>query len=235
MPDLHDNLTAPAGPAKHAATFPPAGRAKHAATLPPAGTLRVRSNRRRTVIASAGLAVLAVAGGAAFWQTRASAPSTLAAPPPSSSAPATVLNGKRQVTIEVAGMNGAVLALGRGDDDQVKATTATNTGTRSLWVLRPRGKNFQIALGTLHGTSPVCMTTIHDKAPGTVRDRVCDPALSTQLFTLTKTPDGTYSLFQNNHYLQVIDGTNALVPDLPESLTTTYHLHDQGPADPAIS
>ncbi|GAA2598605.1 hypothetical protein GCM10010435_92480 [Winogradskya consettensis] len=229
MPDLHDDLTTLAG------------RGKHAAKLPPAETLRVRSDRRRhrrTVIASAGLAVLAVAGGAAFLQTRSPAPPPVAAPTPpspSATAPATILNGKRQVSIEVAGMNGAVLALGRGDDDQVKATTDTDPGDRSRWILRPRGDKYQIVLGALHGTSQVCMTTVHDKAPGTVRGRVCDPTLPTQLFILGRTADGTCSLFQDEHYIQVIDGTNALVPDLPESLTTTYELHDRGPADPAIS
>ncbi|NYH43968.1 hypothetical protein HNR22_003695 [Micromonospora jinlongensis] len=109
--------------------------------------------------------------------------------------------------------------------DQVRAASKPGTDDVSLWVGRPRGDRYQIVSAVA-----VCMTVVHDAAPGSVRGRGCDPAAETQLFRIDQVPDGSYSIFQGKRYIQVVDGTNALVPDLPEGLTTTYEFEDRGPA-----
>ena len=95
-------------------------------------------------------------------------------------------------------------------------------------MLRPEGDRYRIVLAA-SGADAVCMTVVHDAAPGSVRGRACDPAAATQLFRIDQVPDGSYSIFQGKRYVQVVDGTNALVPDLPEGLTTTYEFQDRGP------
>lgn len=214
-------------------------------TLPGAETLRHRSDkrqRRRAVVGAAGLAVVAVAAGTALSQVRNTgetpdvgpasqvAPSVVPSAVPSSTTsagPQEILGGRRQVRITLPGMRGAALAIDR-DGDQVRATTEQGIDDRALWVLRPEGDRYRILLAS--GASAVCMTVVHDAAPGSVRGRACAAAASTQLFRIDQVPDGSYSIFQGKRYVQVVDGTNALVPDLPEGLTTTYEFEDEGPA-----
>ncbi|MEU8425488.1 hypothetical protein AB0C15_31900 [Micromonospora sp. NPDC048835] len=209
-------------------------------SLPGAETLRHRSDRRRrrAVVGAAGLAVAAVAAGTALLQVRTPdgtpdvGPASQVAPSvvPSattSAGPQEILGGRRQVRITLPGMRGATLAIDR-DGDQVRATTDQGIDDRALWVLRPEGDRYRIILSS--GASAVCMTVVHDAAPGSVRGRACAAAASTQLFRIDQVPDGSYSIFQGKRYVQVVDGTNALVPDLPEGLTTTYEFEDEGPA-----
>ncbi|MBM0277113.1 RICIN domain-containing protein [Micromonospora tarensis] len=144
-----------------------------------------------------------------------------------SAGPQDILAGTRQVRIVVPGLAGAALAVGRGTD-QVRATSEQGVDDRALWVLRPEGDRYRIVLASEAGE--LCMTVVHDAAPGSVRGRPCDPTASTQLFRIDRVADGSYSLFQGKRYVQVVDGSNALVPDLPEGLTTTYEFEDQGPA-----
>ncbi|MGI5524516.1 hypothetical protein ACQEUX_26760 [Micromonospora sp. CA-259024] len=212
-------------------------------TLPGAQTLRHRSDqrrRRRVTATAAGLAIVALATGATFLQVRADVETPVVGPasqaPPSvvpsvtaSAGPQEILGGKRQVQIVMPGMAGAMLAIGRGTD-QVRATSEQGADGGSLWVLRPEGSRYRIVLATPSGAGAVCMTVVHDAAPGSVRGRVCDTAASTQLFRIEQVADGSYSIFQGKRYVQVVDGTNALVPDLPEGLTTTYEFEDRGPA-----
>jgi hypothetical protein len=236
MAELHDDLAAIAD------------RARRSAGLPSAAELRARGDRRRrrTAGAAAALAVLAVAGGVALVTVRGNGPAPDRAAGPSAAAsrsgpPSTapgidaMLSGDRQVRIEVDGMNGAVLAVGRDDDDQVKATSAKDVGDRAVWVLRPRGNRYQIVLGIPRPAGPVCMAVVHDAAPGSVRVRICDATAAGQLFVIEKVDNNNYSIFNGKRYVQVVDGTNALVPDLPEGLTTTYQFHDRGTPDPRIS
>ncbi|MER7587322.1 hypothetical protein ABTW72_07290 [Micromonospora sp. NPDC127501] len=213
---------------------------RRVATLPGAQTLRHRSDRRRrrrTAVGAAGLAVVALAAGAALVQVRNNVgtpgvgPATQVAPPvvPSATAsagPQEILGGRRQVQIVLPGMRGATLAIDR-DGDQVRATTEQGIDGRALWVLRPEGDRYRIVLAS--GADAICMTVVHDAAPGSVRGRACEAAASTQLFRIDQVPDGGYSIFQGKRYVQVVDGTNALVPDLPEGLTTTYEFLDRGP------
>ncbi|WP_433355266.1 RICIN domain-containing protein [Micromonospora saelicesensis] len=208
--------------------------------LPEAQTLRHRSDRRRrrrTAVGTAGLAVVALAAGTALVQVRNNVetpgvgPATPVAPPvvPSATAsagPQEILGGRRQVQIVLPGMRGATLAID-SDGDQVRATTEQGVDGRALWVLRPEGDRYRIVLAS--GADAICMTVVHDTAPGSVRGRACDAAASTQLFRIDQVPDGSYSIFQGKRYVQVVDGTNALVPDLPEGLTTTYEFLDRGP------
>ena len=232
MADLHEDLDAIADELR--GTEP----------LPPPSALRARSDRRvrlRTVAASTGLVALAVAG-TVYYAGRWSgpAPDQPAAPAsatarasigtPASTAPKTskgtgiaaILAGEQPTRIVMQGTGGAVLALGTDDDDRVQFTTESVPDDRALWILRPQGRKHQIVLTTPHGTSEVCMTVVHDKAPGTVRDRVCNASDPAQLFTIAKEEDGSYSIFNGKRYVQGIDGPNLLVPDLNESLTTTY-------------
>ncbi|WP_433314262.1 hypothetical protein ACQP0U_31655 [Micromonospora sp. CA-269861] len=209
-------------------------------TLPGAQTLRHRSDRRRrrrAAVGAAGLAVVAVAAGTTLLQVRKNVetpgvgPATQVAPSvvPSatpSAGPQEILGGRRQVQIVLPGMRGATLAID-SDGDQVRATTEQGIDDRALWVLRPEGDRYRILLAS--GADAVCMTVVHDVAPGSVRGRACDAAASTQLFRIDQVPDGSYSIFQGKRYVQVVDGTNALVPDLPEGLTTTYEFLDRGP------
>ena len=213
---------------------------RRVATLPGAQTLRHRSDRRRrrrAVVGAAGLAVVALAAGTAVVQVRnnvetpGAGPATQAAPPvvPSATAsagPQEILGGRRQVQIVLPGMRGATLAID-SDGDQVRATTEQGIDDRALWVLRPEGDRYRVLLAS--GADAICMTVVHDAAPGSVRGRACDAAASTQLFRIDQVPDGSYSIFQGKRYVQVVDGTNALVPDLPEGLTTTYEFLDRGP------
>ncbi|WP_328651742.1 hypothetical protein OG598_27935 [Micromonospora sp. NBC_00330] len=213
---------------------------RRVATLPGAQTLRHRSDRRRrrrAVVGAAGLAVVALAAGTAVVQVRnnvetpGAEPATQAAPPvvPSATAsagPQEILGGRRQVQIVLPGMRGATLAID-SDGDQVRATTEQGIDDRALWVLRPEGDRYRVLLAS--GADAICMTVVHDAAPGSVRGRACDAAASTQLFRIDQVPDGSYSIFQGKRYVQVVDGTNALVPDLPEGLTTTYEFLDRGP------
>ncbi|RAO49812.1 hypothetical protein GAR06_00808 [Micromonospora saelicesensis] len=208
--------------------------------LPEAQTLRHRSDRRRrrrTAVGAAGLAVVALAAGTALVQVRNNVETpgvglaTPVAPPvvPSATAsagPQEILGGRRQVQIVLPGMRGATLAID-SDGDQVRATTEQGVDDRALWVLRPEGDRYRIVLAS--GADAICMTVVHDTAPGSVRGRACDAAASTQLFRIDQVPDGSYSIFQGKRYVQVVDGTNALVPDLPEGLTTTYEFLDRGP------
>ncbi|RZT81657.1 hypothetical protein EV382_4946 [Micromonospora violae] len=215
-------------------------------TLPGAQTLRRRSDRRRrrrAAIGAAGLAVVAITAGATLVRARSVVdtpgvdtsgvgPASQIAPSvvPSATAsagPQDILAGRRQVQIVLPGMRGATLAIDR-DGDQVRATTEQGIDDRALWVLRPEGDRYRILLAS--GANAVCMTVVHDAAPGSVRGRACDAAASTQLFRIDQVPDGSYSIFQGKRYVQVVDGTNALVPDLPEGLTTTYEFEDRGPA-----
>ncbi|MEU8015474.1 hypothetical protein AB0B74_05865 [Micromonospora parva] len=214
---------------------------RRVATLPGAQALRQRSDRRRrrrAAVGAAGLAVVAVAAGTALSQIRNdvetpdAGPAGQVAPPvvPSATAsagPQEILGGRRQVQITLPGMRGATLAID-SDGDQVRATTDQGIDDRALWVLRPEGDRYRILLAS--GATEVCMTVVHDTAPGSVRGRACDAAASTQLFRIDQVPDGSYSIFQGRRYVQVVDGTNALVPDLPEGLTTTYEFEDRGPA-----
>ncbi|KAB1910441.1 hypothetical protein [Micromonospora sp. AMSO31t] len=231
MADPHDDLRAIAD------------EVRRVTTLPPAPTLRRRSERRRrrTAATGAALTVLVVAGGTALLQTRdqvetpdegvgpvGPAPASVA-PSRTASTEQEILAGRRQTRIVVPGMGGAALAVDR-DSDRVRATTEQGIDDRARWVLRPEGGKFRIMLATPGAAGPVCMTVVHDAAPGSVRGRQCDPAQQTQLFTIEKEADGTYSLFQGRRYVQTVDGTNALVPDLPEGLTTTYEFEDRGPA-----
>ncbi|RLP96143.1 hypothetical protein EAD89_00550 [Micromonospora sp. BL4] len=229
MTDPHQDLTAIAD------------AVRRVTTLPAAGTLRRRGERRRrrrTAVYGAGLALLVVTAGVALLPARDQAPDRAAGPagsvPPSvvpsataSAGPQDILGGRRQVLIVVPGIGRAALAVGR-DDDRVRATTEQGIDDRALWVLRPEGDEFRIMLASARGASQVCMTVVHDAAPGSVRGRVCDPGARTQLFTIEQVPDGSYSIFQGRRYVQVVDGTNALVPDLPEALTTTYEFEDRG-------
>ncbi|MFE9957325.1 hypothetical protein [Micromonospora sp. NPDC005299] len=233
MADPHDDLRAIAD------------GVRRVTTLPPAETLRRRSDRRRrrTAVTGAALTVLVVAAGTTLLQARDHVETPdegigPVGPVPASVVPSRattpeqeILGGRRQTLIVVPGMGGAALAIDR-DDDRVRATTEQGIDDRALWVLHPEGDTFRIMLATPRGAGQVCMTVVHDAAPGSVRGRACDPTAQTQLFKIEKVPDGTYSLFQGRRYVQTVDGTNALVPDLPESLTTTYEFEDRGPAAP---
>ncbi|MEU7843989.1 hypothetical protein AB0B39_23855 [Micromonospora sp. NPDC049114] len=219
-------------------------------TLPPASTLRGRSDRRRRrrgAVTGVGLAVLVATVGTTVLRVRADVttptggPAGVASPPtpsettpaettPSQTAPAgpqDILAGRRQVRIVVPGLGGAALATDP-DGDRVRATAGAGVDDRALWVLRPAGKAFRIEAGTPAGAGQVCMTVVHDAAPGSVRARGCDPDAATQLFIIDRVADGSYSILQGRRYVQVVDGTNALVPDLPEALTTTYEFEDRG-------
>ncbi|WBB67847.1 hypothetical protein [Micromonospora sp. WMMD812] len=214
-------------------------------TLPAAQTLRDRGDRRRrrrVAVTGAGLAVLVVAAGATLLPARdrvetpgrgigpaGAVPASVAPSVTASAGPQEILGGGRQVQILVPGSGAAALAVGR-DDDQVRATTERDVDDRSLWVLRPQGDAFQIVLASPRGGREVCMTVVHDAAPGSVRARECDPAAPAQRYRIERVADGSYSIFQGKRYVQVVDGTNALVPDLPEALTTTYEFADRGPA-----
>ncbi|MFD0594477.1 hypothetical protein ACFQZ4_20255 [Catellatospora coxensis] len=140
-----------------------------------------------------------------------------------------VLAGRRQVAIVVPSMGGAVLAIGQ-DDDQVRATTRQGVDDRARWILRPEASRFRIELAAPRNGARLCMTAVHDAAPGSVRGQACDPAAQAQLFKIEQVADGSWSLFQGRRYVQVVDGSGALVPDLPENLTTTYEFADHGPA-----
>ncbi|MEU8211808.1 hypothetical protein AB0B85_21730 [Micromonospora sp. NPDC049044] len=219
-------------------------------TLPPAQTLRQRSDRRRrhrVTVVAAGLALLAGTAGVAVLTAGVAvltAPGETpdlgvgpASPVPSSivpsetaaAGPQDILAGRRQVRIVLPGMRGAALAIDDGGD-QVRASTDPGSDERALWMLRPDGDRFRIVLAAPPGADQVCMTVVHDTAPGSVRGRSCDAAASTQRFRIEQVADGSYSIFQGKRYVQVVDGTNALVPDLPEGLTTTYEFEDRGPA-----
>ena len=223
MADLHDDLAAIAD------------QVRGTAPLPPPSVLRARSDLRlrvRTAAASTGLAVLAVVGtiyfagrgtGPAPDQPAVPAPTASTAPTaPKGTGIAAILAGEQPVRIVVQGTGGAVLALGADDDDRVHFTTQRVPDDRAMWILRPQGRRHQIVLTARHGTSEVCMTVVHDKAPGTVRDRVCDASDPAQLFTIDKQDDGFYSIFNGKRYVQGVDGPNLLVPDAREGLTTTY-------------
>ncbi|MGC4781577.1 hypothetical protein ACLQ3A_07980 [Micromonospora zamorensis] len=229
MADPRDDLTAIAD------------EVRRVTTLPGAQALRRRSDRRRrrrAAATAAGLAVVAVAAGTALSQVRADvdtpdvgpasqAPPAVVPSVTATAGPQEILGGRRQVRIVTPGMSGAALVIGPGTD-QVRAVSEPGIDDVSLWVLRPQGDRYQIASAT--GAGAVCMTVVHDAAPGSVRGRACDPAAETQLFRIDQVPDGSYSIFQGKRYVQVVDGTNALVPDLPEGLTTTYEFEDRGPA-----
>ncbi|MEU8000183.1 hypothetical protein AB0B66_03250 [Catellatospora sp. NPDC049111] len=227
MAELHDDLTGIAE------------GAQRAAKLPAARTLRERADRRRrrrAAVTGAGLVVLAVAAATALLQARdgaeppvVGAPTSAATSVTTSAGPWEILAGRRQVVIVVPGMRDAVLAIGP-DDDRVRATTEQGVDDRARWVLRPEGDRYRIELAAPQAGGRLCMTVVHDAAPGSVRGQACDPAAQTQLFKIEQVADGTWSLFQGRRYVQVVDGTNALVPDLPENLTTTYEFADRGPA-----
>ncbi|GIF98463.1 hypothetical protein [Catellatospora citrea] len=224
MAELHDDLTSISD------------EVQRATKLPPASMLRERGDRRRRRRASvtgAALVVLVVATGTALLRTRETAPDPADSLAPSavasaaaSAGPEEILAGRRQIAIVVPSMGGAVLALGR-DDDRVRATTEQGADERAQWVLRPEGNLFRIVLATSRGQ--VCMTAVHDAAPGSVRGLACAPSAQAQLFRVDREADGSWSLFQGKRYVQVVDGTDALVPDLPEYLTTTYEFQDRGP------
>ncbi|MFG1650170.1 hypothetical protein ACGFIE_09595 [Micromonospora sp. NPDC049275] len=234
MPDPHDDLRAIVD------------EVRRVTTLPSAGTLRGRSDRRRrrrTAVTGVGLAVLVAAVGTTVLRVRADVPTPTVGPAgvtqpsvvpsslsPSQTSPAgsqDILGGRRQVRITVPGLDGAALASGP-DDDRVRATAGAGVDERALWVLRPAGKAFRIVAATPAGAGQVCMTVVHDAAPGSVRAHPCDPTAATQLFTIDRVADGSYSILQGRRYVQVVDGTFALVPDLPEALTTTYEFEDRG-------
>ncbi|MEU8075701.1 hypothetical protein AB0B31_09620 [Catellatospora citrea] len=225
MAELHDDLTSISD------------EVQRATKLPAASMLRERGDRRRRRRASvtgAALVVLVVATGTALLRTRETAldPADPLPPPAvasvaASAGPQEILAGRREIAIVVPSMGGAVLALGR-DDDRVRATTEQGADERARWVLRPEGNLFRIVLAASRGQ--VCMTAVHDGAPGSVRGRACEPSAQAQLFRIDREADGSWSLFQGKRYVQVVDGTDALVPDLPEYLTTTYEFQDRGPA-----
>ncbi|MEH0828932.1 MULTISPECIES: hypothetical protein [unclassified Micromonospora] len=233
MADPHDDLTAIAD------------AVRQVTKLPAAQTLRRRSDqrrRRRAAVTGAGLAVLVVTAGATLLQARdhietpdgaispaGEVPPSVVASVTASAGPQEILGGRRQVLIVVPGMGGAALAMGR-DDDRVRATTERGVNDRTLWVLHPEGGKFRIMLAAPRGASRLCMTVVHDAPPGSVRGQVCDRTAQTQLFKIEQVASGSYSIFQGKRYVQVVDGTNALVPDLPEGLTTTYEFEDRGPA-----
>jgi len=227
MADLHHEFTAIAE------------EVRGNAPLQSPSALRARSDRRlsqRVAVGSTGLAALAVvgtvylAGGGGGTGPAPEQPAAPASAAATSTAPSTsgktgitaILAGEQPVRIVVQGTGGAVLALGTDDDDRVHYTTESVPDDRAVWILRPQGRQHQIVLTTRHGTSEVCMTVVHDKAPGTVRDRVCNASNPAQLFTIAKEDDGAYSIFNGKRFVQGIDGVDLLVPDLPESLTTTY-------------
>jgi hypothetical protein len=223
MADLHDDLAAIADEVRR--TTP----------LSSPAALRARSDRRhrqRMTGAAAGLAVLAVAGGVAFLG-RQPAPAPRPVTPASASpsvAAAPSINGARKFRIDVAGM-GRALAIGPDDDDRILAVKPADLQKPATWTFRPlSGQKYQIVYTELHGDSQVCMAVVHDQAPGTVRDRVCDATSAAQAFTIAVEADGTHSIFNGQRYVQVVDGPNTLVPDLPEALTTTYQFVDLGPA-----
>ncbi|MET7867912.1 RICIN domain-containing protein [Micromonospora taraxaci] len=219
-----------------------ADEVRRAATLPGAQTLRRRSDqrrRRRATVGTVGLAIVAVAAGTVLVRARADVETPVGGPashaPPSvvpsataSAGPQEILAGERQVRIVVPGMKGAALAISVGTD-QVRAISEPGVDDAVRWVLRPQGDRYRIVLAAPSGGGEVCMTVVHDAAPGSVRGRACDVAASTQLFRIDQVADGSYSIFQGKRYVQVVDGTNALVPDLPEGLTTTYEFEDRGP------
>ncbi|WP_155369613.1 hypothetical protein [Catellatospora vulcania] len=226
MAELHDDLTSIVD------------GVQRVTKLPAARALRERGDRRRrrrTAVTGAGLVVLALAAGAALVQGRETpadpggVPSSAVPSATASAGPQDMLAGRRQIMIVVPSMGGAVLAIGR-DDDRVGATTERGVDGRALWILRPEGDRYRIELAAPQGDARFCMTVVHDAAPGSVRGRACDPAAQAQLFKIERVADGTWSLFQGRRYVQVVDGTDALVPDLPENLTTTYELQDRGPA-----
>ncbi|MCG5462830.1 RICIN domain-containing protein [Micromonospora sp. MED01] len=228
MADPRDDLTAIVDEVRRVTTLPGAQALRHRSD---------RRRRRRAAVGAVGLAVVALAAGTAVVQVRdtvetpGGGPASQAAPPvvPSATAsagPQEILGGRRQVQIVLPGMRGAALAID-SDGDQVRATTEQGIDDRALWVLRPEGDRYRILLAS--GADAICLTVVHDAAPGSVRGRACDAAASTQLFRIDQVPDGSYSIFQGKRYVQVVDGTNALVPDLPEGLTTTYEFLDRGP------
>ncbi|WP_422740083.1 hypothetical protein ACN263_13150 [Micromonospora sp. WMMD729] len=215
-------------------------------TLPTARTLRGRSDRRRrrrVAVTGVGLAVLVAAAGTTLVRVRADdttppvGSAGVASPSPSPLAPTVtvpagpqdILGGRRQVRIAVPGLGGAALATDP-DGDRVRATAGVGVDTGALWILRPAGKAYRIVAAGPAGAGEVCMTVVHDAAPGSVRTRPCEPDAATQLFLIDKVVDGSYSILQGRRYVQVVDGTNALVPDLPEALTTTYEFEDRGPS-----
>ncbi|WP_435207008.1 hypothetical protein [Micromonospora sp. bgisy143] len=217
-------------------------------TLPTARTLRGRSDRRRrsrATVTGVGLAVLVAAAGTTLVRVRADdttppvGPAGTVSPAPSRSplaptvtvpaGPRDILGGRRQVRIAVPGLGGAALATDP-DGDRVRATAGAGVDTGALWILRPTGKAYRIVAAAPAGAGEVCMTVVHDAAPGSVRTRSCEPDAATQLFIIDKVDDGSYSILQGRRYVQVVDGTNALVPDLPEALTTTYEFEDRGPS-----
>ena len=204
----------------------------------PATALRVRGDRRRRrfAVTGAGLGIVLLAGGC-YAVTRPDRQPEPVAQTPSSAVPLTgaklitaALAGERLVRIGVEDGTGTALILGADDDDKVYARDDTGAEDRSTWLLLRRGAEYQVMLATKHGTDNVCMTAVHDAAPGTVRDRVCDAGNAAQLFTVERVGGGI-SLFQGKHYVQVVDGPRTLVPDLPEALTTTYTLEDRGVPD----
>ncbi|MEH1166730.1 hypothetical protein V6V47_15235 [Micromonospora sp. CPCC 205539] len=226
MADPHDDLTAIVD------------EVRRVTTLPAAQSLRRRSDQRRrhrVAATGVGLVALAVAAGSTLLPGREHVETPSWVSPsvvPSVTTPAgpqEILGGRRQVLIEVPSMAGAALAIDR-DTDRVRATTERGIDDRALWVLRPEGDAFRIVLAAPRDGGQVCMTVVHDAAPGSVRGQVCDPTVQTQRFTIEQVPDGSYSIFSGKRYVQVVDGTNALVPDLPEALTTTYEFADRGPA-----
>jgi len=227
MADPHDDLTAIVDEVRRVALLPTAQTVRHRSD---------RRRRRRRAVIGAGLAVLAVAAGAGLVRARDQVVGPVSSVPPSvtpsatgSASPQDILGGRRQVLVLVPGLNGAALEIGRADD-RVRAGAEPGTDDRALWVLRPERNRFRIELAAPRGAGRLCMTVVHDAAPGSVRGRPCDPAAPAQLFRIDRLADGSYSIFQGRRYVQVVDGTNALVPDLPEGLTTTYEFEDHGPA-----
>ncbi|GAB3938515.1 hypothetical protein GCM10027614_18730 [Micromonospora vulcania] len=147
MADPHDDLTAIVD------------EVRRVTTLPTAQHLRRRSEerrRRRAAITATGLAVLVGAAGTTLLAARnhveapvqgvgpagvvapSTAPPVTAPPLTAPPGPQDILAGRRQVLIGMPGLAGAVLAIGR-TDDQVRATTERGIDDRALWVLRPRG------------------------------------------------------------------------------------------------
>jgi hypothetical protein len=239
--DLHDDLAAIAA------------RVRHSADLPPAATLRARGDRRQRLVgATAGLAVLAIAGGVTFFTVGGDRPAaeqpaaesarrpagpaakSRAGAPSSTPGIAAILAGERQVRIVVDGLDGAVLATDPSARYQVNPTTEAVADDLATWLLSEENGKYQIALAGPGRADRLCMTVLHDSSLGKILATPCTNE-EAQRFQIQKVDNGNYSIFNGKRYVQVVDGPDALVPDLAEGLVTTYQFEDRGTPNPRIS
>jgi hypothetical protein len=235
-----------------------AGRVQYGADLPPAATLRARGDRRqrrRMAGATAGLAVLAFAGGVAFVAV-GGARSTVGGDPPATDQPAgptaksrvaapsaarsgapgvaAIPAGDRQVRIVVDGLNDAVLAVDPSGGYRINPTTASVADDLATWLLRNESGKYHIVLADPAQADQLCMTVVHDSSLGKVMATPC-ANVEAQRFQIQNVDNDHYSIFNGKRYVQVVDGPDALVPDLAEGLVTTYQFEDRGTPNPRIS